>query len=84
VNKDELYAHPGWRSCTFEGAREELLLLGLRTTFREKLEWLEEAETLSLCLRTIASRTRSIKGCHDPSGDQHSAIKLHSRNDREA
>jgi hypothetical protein len=51
VTKDELYAHPGWNSCTFEGAREELLLLGLRTTFREKLEWLEEAETLSLHLR---------------------------------
>ncbi len=49
--EDELYAHPGWRSCTFEGAREELLVLGLRTTFREKLEWLEEAETLSLRLR---------------------------------
>ena len=49
--EDELYAHPGWQSCTFEGAREQLLLLGLRTTFREKLEWLEEAETLSLRLR---------------------------------
>jgi hypothetical protein len=52
VTKDELYAHPGWNSCTFEGAREELLLLGLRTTFREKLEWLEQAETLSLRLRS--------------------------------
>ena len=51
VTKDELYAHPGWNSCTFEGAREELLLLGLRTTFRQKLEWLDEAETLSLRLR---------------------------------
>ena len=51
VTKDELYAHPGWNSCTFEGAREELFVLGLRTTFREKLEWLEEAETLSLYLR---------------------------------
>ncbi len=51
MNKDELYAHPGWQSCTFEGAREELLLLGLQTTFREKLEWLEEAETFSLRLR---------------------------------
>jgi hypothetical protein len=27
------------------------LLLGLQTTFREKLEWLEEAETLTLQLR---------------------------------
>lgn len=51
MTKDELYAHPGWNSCTFEGARQELLLLGLRTTFREKLEWLEEADTLSLRLR---------------------------------
>jgi hypothetical protein len=50
---DELYAHPGWESCTFEGARNELLLLGLQTTFREKLQWLEEAEKLSLRLRTL-------------------------------
>ncbi len=51
MTEDELYAHPGWQSCTFEGARKELLLLGLQTTFRAKLEWLEEAETLSLRLR---------------------------------
>jgi hypothetical protein len=46
-----LYAHPGWQWCTFEGARKQGLLLGLQTTFREKLEWLEEAETLSLRFR---------------------------------
>jgi hypothetical protein len=51
MSKEELYAHPGWQSCTFQGAREELLLLGLQTTFREKLEWLEEAEMLSLRFR---------------------------------
>lgn len=28
--------------------RDHVFLLGLETTFREKLEWLEEAETLSL------------------------------------
>jgi hypothetical protein len=50
VTKGELYAHPGWESCTFEGARNQVLLLGLETTFREKLEWLEEAETLALHL----------------------------------
>jgi len=50
VTKDELYAHPGWESCTFEGARNQVLLLGLQTTFREKLEWLEAAETLALHL----------------------------------
>jgi hypothetical protein len=51
VTKEELYAHPGWQWCTFEGARKQVLLLGLQSTFREKLEWLEEAETLSLRLR---------------------------------
>jgi hypothetical protein len=51
VTKKELYAHPGWESCTFAGAELSTLRLGLETTFREKLEWLEEAETLSLRLR---------------------------------
>ena len=51
MTKEELYAHPGWQWCTFEGARKQVLLLGLQSTFREKLEWLEEAETLSLRLR---------------------------------
>jgi hypothetical protein len=51
VVKKELYDHPGWRWCTAQGARDHVLLLGLKTTFREKLEWLEEAETLTLQLR---------------------------------
>jgi len=51
MTKKELYAHPGWESCTFEGAEMSTLRLGLQTTFREKLEWLEEAETLALRLR---------------------------------
>ncbi len=51
MTEEELYAHPGWRWCTFEGARDQVLLIGLQTTFREKLEWLEEAETLILALR---------------------------------
>ena len=38
----------GWEWCTSEGARLATLLLGLETTLREKVEWLEEAETLSL------------------------------------
>jgi len=48
VTKEELYAHPGWQWCTFEGARKQLLLLGLQTTFREKLEWLEQAEAVAM------------------------------------
>jgi hypothetical protein len=55
--KAELYAHPGWEWCTAEGARRHVLMEGLRSTFREKLEWLEEAETLTLQLR--ASREKS-------------------------
>ena len=51
MTKKELYAHPGWESCTFEGAEMSTLLLGLKSTFREKLEWLEAAETLALRLR---------------------------------
>ena len=56
MTKEELYAHPGWQWCTSEGAELHTLLIGLTTTFREKLEWLEEAETLTLNLR--ASRER--------------------------
>lgn len=47
MTKEELYAHPGWADCTFEGARRQVLRLGLHTTFREKLEWLEEMDELS-------------------------------------
>ncbi len=48
MTKEELYAHPGWKWCTFEGAALHTLLTGLETSFREKLEWLEEAENVSL------------------------------------
>lgn len=51
MTKKELYAHPGWKYCTFEGAELHTLLLGLQTTFREKLEWLEAAETFTLQMR---------------------------------
>jgi len=61
VTKEELYAHPGWQSCTFEGAEMQTLLLGLQTTFREKLEWLEEAETLTLQLRASRERAEAAR-----------------------
>ncbi len=59
MTKEELYAHPGWRWCTFEGSREFDRILENRLTFREKLEWLEEAETLSLRLQ--ASREKKYQ-----------------------
>jgi hypothetical protein len=58
MTKAELYQHPGWASCTFEGAEMSTLLLGLKTTFREKLEWLEEAETLTLQLRAARDQQK--------------------------
>ena len=58
MTKKELYAHPGWQWCTAEGAEMQTLLLGLQTTFREKLEWLEEAETLTLQLRASREKAR--------------------------
>ena len=57
MTKKELYAHPGWKYCTFEGAEMHTLLLGLQTTFREKLEWLEQAEELVLQFRASRKRT---------------------------
>lgn len=48
---------PDFRWGTAEGSRELDRLLDRRLSFREKLEWLEEAETLALALR--ASREQS-------------------------
>jgi hypothetical protein len=42
---------PDWRWGTREGNRELDRLLDRQLTFREKLEWLEEAEMLSLRFR---------------------------------
>ncbi len=47
---------PDWRWGTAEGSRDLDRLLDRRLTFREKLEWLEEAETLTLTMQ--ASRER--------------------------
>ena len=41
---------PDWKWGTAEGSREFDRLLDRRMTFREKLEWLEETETLALRL----------------------------------
>jgi hypothetical protein len=63
MTRKDLYAQPGWQWCTFEGAELHTLLLGLQSSFREKLEWLEEAETLTLRLRASreAARRKSAR-----------------------
>jgi hypothetical protein len=45
-----------WRWGKSERSREFDRMLDAQLTFREKLEWLEEAETLSLRLRENALR----------------------------
>lgn len=47
---------PDWKWGTSEGSRDLDRLLDRRLTFREKLEWLEEAETLSLTLRAARAK----------------------------
>jgi hypothetical protein len=51
---------PDWKWATAEGSRELDRLLDRRLSFREKLEWLESAETLSL--RFAASRQDAAAG----------------------
>lgn len=65
MTRKQPYAQPGWKSCTFAGAELSTLLPELQSPFREKLEWLEEAETLTLRLR--ASRKQAAKGRRPPS-----------------
>ena len=48
MNPEEPVIAPDWRWGTPEGSRAFDRLMDRRLTFREKLEWLEEAETLSL------------------------------------
>jgi hypothetical protein len=58
--KQPFHIEPDWRWGTPEGSREFDRLLDRSLTFREKLEWLEEAETLTLQLR--ASREKRKAG----------------------
>lgn len=50
------FPQPDYRWGTPEGSREFDRLIDRSMTFRERLEWLEEAETLTL--RMSASRVR--------------------------
>jgi hypothetical protein len=54
---------PSWKWGTSEGSREFDRLLDRRLTFREKLEWLEEMETLFLRMHANRMETGSLN--HD-------------------
>lgn len=62
MNASESPIIPDWKWGTSEGSRELDRLLDRRLTFREKLEWLEEAETLSLRLQAIREKAAAKKG----------------------
>lgn len=59
--KDDDFRTPSWRWGTAEGSREFDRLLDRSLSFREKLEWLEEAETLSLRLRASREKLQREK-----------------------
>ena len=50
---------PDWKWCTAEGSRDFDRLMDRLLTFREKLEWLEEAENLTLALQ--AEREKALQ-----------------------
>lgn len=62
----ELCATPDWRWGTSEGAELHTLLLGLLCTFREKLEWQEEAETLVLNLQAGRRQSKATTSQRRP------------------
>ena len=55
---------PDWRWGTPEGSREFDRLTDRQLTFREKIQWLEEAETLALRLQ--AARWKKVKARPKP------------------
>lgn len=56
--REPFHPEPDWKWGTAEGSREFDRLSDRSLTFREKLEWLEEAETLSLQLRASREQRR--------------------------
>ncbi len=52
---------PDWKWGTAEGSRDLDRILDRRLSFREKLEWLEEAETLSLQFQAVRETRKSMQ-----------------------
>jgi hypothetical protein len=45
-----------WDLCTWSGARRDVLELGARLSFREKILWLEEAARLAAAFKAARER----------------------------
>lgn len=59
--KEDQSIVPDWKWGTSEGSREFDRLQDQRMTFREKIQWLEEAETLTLAMQ--AAREKQKVAC---------------------
>lgn len=49
-----------WGVCTWSGSRRDVLELGARHSFREKILWLEEGARLSLAFKSARVRQEVI------------------------
>jgi hypothetical protein len=54
----KLNDHPNWDLCSFRGDRDHVLRSGIRTSFREKLERLENAAAVSALFRKPKERVQ--------------------------
>ena len=51
---------PGaWDACTWRGARRDVLELGARMSFREKILWLEEGARLALAFKAAREQHKT-------------------------
>ena len=66
MNPEDEPIVPDWKWATPEGSRDLDRLLDRRLSFREKLEWLEQAETLSLRLAAIRQTSATSPGESEP------------------
>lgn len=57
---------PDWKWGTAEGSRELDRILDQHLTFREKIQWLEEAENLTLAMRASRNREAQPSGTAPP------------------
>ncbi len=59
--------NPDWNWGTAEGSRELDRLLDQRLTFIEKLQWLEEAEDLTLAFQACREKRQAEQAEGEPS-----------------
>ncbi len=57
---------PDWKWGTAEGSRELDRLLDRRLTFREKLQWLKDAENLTLAMAASREQARAESAARPP------------------